>query len=232
MFIGHYGVSFALKRAEPRLSLGLLFLAVQALDVLFSALVLAGVEKMRIVPGFTASNPYDLYFMPYTHSLAGAAVWSLLAMGAFLAARRRSIAAAGLVAAAVFSHFVLDVPMHTPDLPLLGAHSPKLGLGLWNHRWVSLGLELLCLGAGLVLYLRATRPVRPGAAWVTGVAIAILTLLAVANPLFPPPPSGAAFAIKALAAYAALTILGEWLDRNRSPEPGPEPSSRLAPSAG
>ena len=60
MFIGHYGVSLALKRAELRVSLGLLFLAVQLLDVLFSAFVLAGVEKMRIVPGFSAYNAYDL----------------------------------------------------------------------------------------------------------------------------------------------------------------------------
>src|SRR5262245_32316283 len=35
MFIGHYGVSFAIKRASPTTSLGTLFLAVQLLDVLF-----------------------------------------------------------------------------------------------------------------------------------------------------------------------------------------------------
>ena len=134
MFVGHYGVSFALKRLEPRLSLGLLFLAVQALDVLFSGFVLAGVEKMRIVPGFTAYNPYDLYFMPYSHSLVGAAAWSLLALGAFLALGRRQRSAAALVAAAVFSHFLLDVPVHTPDLPLLGPGSAKVGLPALGER--------------------------------------------------------------------------------------------------
>jgi len=75
VFVGHYGVSLAAKRWAPRLSLGWLFLAVQALDLLFATFVLAGVEKMAIVPGFTAYNPYDLFFMPYSHSLLGAFGW-------------------------------------------------------------------------------------------------------------------------------------------------------------
>ena len=72
MFIGHYGVSFAGKAAEKRLPLWLLFLAVQWLDVVWSALVMLNVEKIRIVPGFTESNDIDLYYMPYTHGLLGA----------------------------------------------------------------------------------------------------------------------------------------------------------------
>src|SRR6185295_5757070 len=132
MFIGHYGVSFAAKRLRPRVSLAVLFLAVQLLDVLFAIFVLAGIEKMRIEPGFTAYNPYDLYWMPYTHSLAGALAWSVLAAAVCRAAARRLAPRERLVAslvlgAAVFSHFVLDVPMHTPDLPLWpGPEAPKM----------------------------------------------------------------------------------------------------------
>ncbi len=88
MFIGHYGVALASKRVSPRLSLGVLFLAVQLLDVLFSLFVLAGIEKLRIVDRFTAYNPYDLYGMPYSHSLLGAAAWSVLAALAWWASRR------------------------------------------------------------------------------------------------------------------------------------------------
>src|SRR3984893_12886870 len=118
MFIGHYGVSFAAKRFAPRTSLGTLFLAVQLLDVLFAIFVLAGIEKLRIVPGFTQYNAYDLYDMPYSHSLAGALGWSVAAglMTLALGGRR----SARWIAAAVFSHFMLDVPMHTPDQPILG----------------------------------------------------------------------------------------------------------------
>src|SRR5215471_9812569 len=124
MFVGHYGVSFAIKRWAPRISLGTLFLSVQLLDVLFSIFVLLGIEKLRIVPGFTAYNPYDLYYMPYTHSLVGALAWSVIAAGLARAAGARVSAA--WIGAAVFSHFVLDVPMHTPDMPLLDNGSPKI----------------------------------------------------------------------------------------------------------
>jgi hypothetical protein len=77
MFVGHYGVSFVAKRYDPSLPLWLLFLAVQLLDVLWAPFVLLGIEKVRIVPGITRSNPLDLYYMPYTHSLVAALLWSL-----------------------------------------------------------------------------------------------------------------------------------------------------------
>ncbi len=72
MFVGHYGVSFAAKRGEKTIPLWTLFIAVHLLDVFWGAFVLLGIEKVRIVPGITASNPLDLYYMPYTHSLVAA----------------------------------------------------------------------------------------------------------------------------------------------------------------
>src|SRR5262252_3483389 len=71
MFVGHYGPSFAGKALDNRIPLWLLFLAVQFVDVLWGIFVLLGIEKVRIVPGITASSPLDLYYMPYTHSLVG-----------------------------------------------------------------------------------------------------------------------------------------------------------------
>src|SRR5438552_10023463 len=150
MFIGHYGVSFAVRRFTPRASLGPLFLAVQLLDVLFSLFVLAGVEKLRIVPGFTEYNPYDLYYMPYSHSLAGSLGWSAAAGLVVLTLGGQG--AALWTGAAVFSHFLLDVPMHTLDMPILGNDSMKIGLGLWRHRDLALAAELVTLGIGLWMW--------------------------------------------------------------------------------
>ena len=78
MFVGHYGVSFAARAADKRVPLWVWFVAVQWLDVVWSVLVLAGVEKLRITPGYTQANALDLYFMPYTHGLLRAiAFWVL-----------------------------------------------------------------------------------------------------------------------------------------------------------
>src|ERR687892_1963001 len=99
MFVGHYGVSFAAKKLEPGISLWVLFIAVQWLDVVWAPLVLLGVERVRIVPGITASNPLDLYYMPYTHSLVAALLWSGVGFIGYKVVRRGAIYAAFLVAA-------------------------------------------------------------------------------------------------------------------------------------
>src|SRR5437879_10301817 len=119
MFVGHYGVSFAAKRRDPSIPLWALFVAVQLLDVSWSLFVFFGVEKVRIVPGITASNPLDLYYMPYTHSLVAAILWSVaVAVLARLLPGVTTRSAAVWIGIAVFSHWVLDVLVHRPDLPL------------------------------------------------------------------------------------------------------------------
>ena len=76
MFVGHYGVAFAVKTPRNKIPLWVLFVAVQLLDFLWAPFVLLGIEKVRFVPGITATNALDLYYMPYTHSLIGALFWS------------------------------------------------------------------------------------------------------------------------------------------------------------
>lgn len=210
MFIGHYGVSYAAKRFAPRTSLGTLFLSVQLLDVLFSVFVLVGLERLRIVPGFTAYNPYDLVYMPYSHSLVGALVWALIA--GLLMAALRGRAAGFWVGIAVFSHFVLDVPMHTPDLPIAGNESLKIGFGLWNHRNLALIAELVVLLGGLAIYWQTARPTGPKRTATIGLAI-LLVLATLATPFAPPPTSPAAFAYQALFLYVLLAALAAWVDR-------------------
>jgi len=221
MFVGHYGVSLAAKRASSSLPLWLLFLAVQLLDVLFAIFVLLGIEKMNIVHGFTAFNPYDLYWMPYTHSLIGALAWSALTAGVCwvvtrrLPSRDRRIASL-VLGAAVFSHFVLDVPVHTPDLPLWpGAASPRIGLGLWNHRLATTVAELAVLAAGGWVYLRQSRPRSRGARLGTAAFGGVLVAAAIATPYQPDPPSAQAFAVSALALYVVFAVLAGLVERGR-----------------
>ena len=158
MFIGHYGPSFAGKAAKPSIPLWVLFLAVQLVDIVWSVLVLFGIEKVRIVPGFTATNPLDLYYMPYTHSLPGATLWSV---GAAIAYRiivpAQKWSAAAIVGAAVFSHWILDLVVHRPDLALYD-DSYKVGFGLWNYPATAFILEIALLFGGMALYLRMSEP--------------------------------------------------------------------------
>jgi hypothetical protein len=155
MFVGHYGPSFAIKAIRPAIPLWLLFIAVQLVDVAWAVLVLLGIEKVRIVPGITASNPFDLYYMPYTHSLVAGVLWALAAIVLCRPLRGvRNWSAAAFIGAAVFSHWVLDWLVHRPDLPLYD-DAMKVGLGIWNYPAIALSLEAFLLFGGMIMYLNS-----------------------------------------------------------------------------
>jgi hypothetical protein len=77
MFVGHYAASLTLKSFENRVSLGVLFLAVQFVDILFFPFVLAGIERMNIVENFTQSTHFELEYMPFTHGLLSSVLWAV-----------------------------------------------------------------------------------------------------------------------------------------------------------
>jgi hypothetical protein len=213
MFVGHYGVSFAAKPVAKSVPLWVWFIAVQWLDVVWSVLVLLGIEMLRITPGFTEANPLDLYYMPYTHGLPGALALSLL-LGGIVAVvitenRGRVLL---LVAAAAFSHWLLDLVVHTPDLPLYD-NTAKVGLGLWRHVGLSFPLELIVLGGGAWLYARALPPKGvKGVALFWGYVGALAALQVYAN-FGPPPSSPQGMALTALALYVVLAALAGLVER-------------------
>lgn len=215
MFVGHYGPAFAGKALKKPVPLWVLFLAVQLLDVFWSIFVLLGVEKVRIVPGITAVNPLDLYYMPYTHSLVAACAWSAAACLVYRVVRKADgWGAAGIVGTAVFSHWVLDLLVHRADLPLYD-DSYKVGLGLWNYRIPASALEVVFFFGGMYLYWRATRPATPGGRY--GMVIFGCVMLAVQATVFfgPPPPSANAAAMTALGSYLVFAAIAGWLERKR-----------------
>jgi hypothetical protein len=217
MFVGHYGPSFAIRAVRPEVPLWVLFVAAQLVDIAWALLVLGGIEKLRIVPGITAANPLDLYYMPYTHSLVAALLWAgAAAVVGRLVFRWKGWSAAAWVGVAVLSHWVIDWLVHRPDLPLYG-DSMKVGLGLWNHVGLSLGLEVLVLGAGLWLYLSRTSGITTIGRY--GPVVFVLLMLAVqlASLVGPLPPSPAAVAASALGAYLVFAAVAGWIDRQRVP---------------
>jgi len=215
MFVGHYGPSLAAKALDKSIPLWVLFLAVQLVDIFWAIFVLLGIEKVRIVPGITATNPLDLYYMPYTHSLVAAVIWSVLALIVYRAIPRfRGRAAAVIVCVAVFSHWVLDLIVHRPDLPLYD-NTFKMGLGLWNYPVIAFLLEAGFLLGGIYYYFRSTRPLTRGGRY--GMVVFGLVMLMIQSLVFfgPPPPSDKAPAVMALASYFVFAWVAYRLERKR-----------------
>ena len=79
MFLGHFGVAFAAKKAAPKTSLGTLVFAAQFADMLWPLLLLLGVEHVRIVPGLLPASPFDFTSYPISHSLVAQLGWGALA---------------------------------------------------------------------------------------------------------------------------------------------------------
>jgi membrane-bound metal-dependent hydrolase YbcI (DUF457 family) len=213
MFLGHYGIALAAKRASPRTSLGATIFAAQFLDELWPILLLAGVEHVRIVPGLMAANPLDFAHYPWSHSLLMALVWGVV-VGGVCFARRRDARSAWVLAACVVSHWALDLPMHRPDLPLWPGASPKVGLGLWRSIAATLVIELGLLAGGLAIYLRTTRARDAIGRWGLWAMIALLTLIFLASFSGSPPPSERALAVTTLGLWLFVPW-GWWVDRHR-----------------
>src|SRR6266705_89217 len=152
MFVGHYSVAFAVRTGK--IPLWVLFIAVQFLDYIWATLVLLGIEKLRVIKGFTAGSMLDSYYHPYSHSLIAALIWSTVAAVIYKSVWRAkaSNGAALLVALAVFSHWILDFIAHPRDLAIYD-NTWKVGLGLWNYRGLEFGLEVALLVGGIILYL-------------------------------------------------------------------------------
>jgi membrane-bound metal-dependent hydrolase YbcI (DUF457 family) len=217
MFIGHYAPAFAAKSAEDSIPLWLLFLAVQFVDLLWSVFVMLGIEKAQIVPGITATNPLDLYYMPYTHSLVAAIGWSVVVgIGIRLVPRFRNWRASLLIGAMVLSHWFLDLLVHRPDLPLYD-NTAKVGLGLWNYPVPAFLLEAGLLAGGMWLYFRSTRALSPGGRY--GMIVFAVLMLAIQLSVFfgPPPPSEKIAAAMALFSYISFCAVIYWLEKKRVP---------------
>lgn len=209
MFIGHWAPALAVAARRDRPGLGTLFVAAQLVDWAFFLFVLLGVEHMRMTPGISAVSPLDLYHMPYTHSLVGALAWSA-GFAALVWALLRDRAAALVAAAVVFSHWLLDLLVHVPDLTIAGS-PPKLGLALWDHPMIEMPLELGLTFGALWLYVRARRP-QTGRVLVLSALLLGLQLFNWFGPAAPEVTSGTSYL--AFVAYGLVTLAGWWMGKS------------------
>ncbi len=215
MFAGHVGAALAIGRAERRVNVGAFILAAVLLDVVLWVLVLLGCESVTIPADFADTHQAKFVF-PYSHGLLAGIGWSALAgVATFLWYPRlqAKARAAALVAAAVFSHWLLDALVHAPELPIAGAGSAKVGLGLWNTMPVAIALEGFIAVAGLYLFVSGASLSRARKIGLSVLCLLVLALTVAGMTVARPPPSATAMAASSLATIAVICILAGWLGR-------------------
>jgi hypothetical protein len=165
MFVGHYAVALAAKRAAPKAT---------------------------------------------SHSLLGLIGWGLafgLVYRMTTGYGRGALVVAGLVA----SHWVLDLVVHIPDLPLIPGGGPLLGFGLWNSVIGTVVVESFLLAAGLWIYLRTSPPhtvARTVAFWV------LIAFIVVVGNMHGTPPDPKTIAWGALIGWL-LPLWAWWADSGK-----------------
>jgi hypothetical protein len=215
MFLGHFAVGFGAKRADPRVSLGSLFIACQLADLLWPMFVLFGIERFEIRPGITSVTPLDFVSYPYSHSLVALFIWGVLFGTLYTVVSRSHIVTAVMLVVVVVSHWLLDVLVHRPDVPVTVGGTMRLGFGLWNSIPGTLIAELSMFAAGVVLYARQTTARDRIGSVAFGSLVGFLLVVFFLNIFGPPPPSVNAVAWSAEAMWL-LVIWGYWVDRHRT----------------
>ncbi|HTJ22387.1 MAG TPA: hypothetical protein VL383_08320 [Gemmatimonadaceae bacterium] len=214
MVIGHFALAFAAKRAAPRTSLAVNFVAAQLADLLWPAFLLLGWEQVRIAP---SGNPFlTLQFLryPWSHSLEMDVLWAA-AFGIVYYAITGYTRGAAIVPLLVISHWVLDLITHRPDLPLSPTGMARAGLGLWNYPAATIVVECALFAAGVAIYSRVTRPRDAVGKYAFWGLVAFLLALYAASIIAPPPQNVKALAAGALIGWP-LTLFPWWVDRHRA----------------
>jgi hypothetical protein len=211
MFVGHYAAALAAKTIEPRAPLWTYAAACQLLDIGWSALVMVGVEKVRVASSAPGGAGLDLYFMPYTHSLPGALAWSAGAALLCLALLRLPWRAALVVGLTVFSHWPLDVLVHHPDLAV-GFGGPKVGLGFWDYPIPEMALEMGLLAVAGAAWT-ARRKQGGLKAWPAVLFLAVLAALQIVASLSPNPSGALVTGAMGLAIFLMTIALAALVDR-------------------
>ncbi len=205
----------AMRKFDKKTNLTWFFVSVLFMDLLLWTFILLGIEQVIVPPDF-GNLHYLKFFFPYSHSLIAAVAWSLLVYVAAEMITKRQVTAL-LLGAGVLSHYFLDVIVHIPELTIFGDSSAVLGLGLWNHIYIALLVEIAIYLAGLFIYLNETHGT--GFSGKYGMYIFSVVLIAAAfvtQVLSPRPQNGNEVAGSALLSIILVILISYWLDRKRT----------------
>jgi uncharacterized membrane protein len=188
MFIGHFGVGFAAKSVDKKISLGTLFLASQFIDLLWPILLLLGLESVKIEAGNTAVTPLNFISYPISHSMLGVIFWGII-FGIVYYLFKKNLRGSILLGVLVFSHWLLDLLTHRPDLQLFPWSDYKVGFSLWNSFTGTLLVEGLIFTAGIFIFYKVGILQRKSKQILFWSLVIFLAAIYVMNLFGPPPPS-------------------------------------------
>jgi hypothetical protein len=131
--VDHAATALIIKRRFPSVSLTPLLLSVQAMELAWVGLNYLGIERTTTEISVHSVADIHLAYMPFSHSAATAAAGALL-IWLFVEKGLDRPLLGRAIAIGVFSHLILDVVTHAPDIPLWpGSSWPALGLGLYGR---------------------------------------------------------------------------------------------------
>src|SRR5476649_943662 len=188
MLVGHLGAGLAAKAVAPKIGLGTLFAAAMLLDIVLWLFVVFRFEGVVVPPDYETRHALAFNF-PWSHSLLGALIWSTAAAGTWAWTRggsRLFAFAPAVIAATVFSHWVLDFLVHPPEMPLWGPGAPSVGLGIAQP--MALYVELAVAAAGLAIFLLRVPMTVANRSLVAGVTIGAAALTVFGAISAAPPP--------------------------------------------
>lgn len=226
--MGHYGPAVwdtQRGKGEVLIPLWLGFIAVQFIDIIFACLAILGLEgDTRMVDGM------PLFIIPYSHSLLTALGWSFVG-GLLFKLLRPKIGTKGfwVIFGLIFSHWVLDLIVHRPDLPLWPGSQVELGLSVWNWPIAAFLFEIGLLLTAFLYWMKVTTGPKSSviALSVQFVIMAGIQFLLITAPglqiqagTFDPTagPEGIALGISMLCLFGVLTTSIAWIEKRREPK--------------
>jgi drug/metabolite transporter superfamily protein YnfA len=220
MFVGHLGVGLSLKKIDKRINLGWIFFTSLFPDFLLGILILLGVENIIIPVNYDQLHYFEFSF-PYSHGLIAILIWTgivfLLARNFWPTVNGEKTKAALIFSSAIFLHFIMDLIVHIPDIPILNYNSAILGFGLWNHMTLALIFEISLVIFGLIIYLKSTKATGFGAKYGLIFLMIVLTLFNVLGQTIAPAPTDISGpAISFVAQPIIISGIAYWLDKKRS----------------
>ena len=216
MGVGHAAVALAATGIVRRVNVGWLIFAALLADFALGVFALVGLEQAHI-PADYARRHYLTFTFPYSHGLMPLLVYGVAA--GFLISRSTSSNRTRtllIVAAVVVSHFVLDAMVHVVGLPLAGEASPKIGLGLWNHLPLELGIETMMSLVGVIVYLKvAGVDASAVSRWGIPIFMLVFTALTWTQLFSTRPPTRGELLVSWIVATPLFSAIAYWLDRRR-----------------